>query len=67
MQRHVGTFCYLFKQPMDDAIVKFSGLVLGIEQDRMFHLEGAFSDHLVQLPDQLRAIIKGIVQMPFQL
>lgn len=67
MQMHVGTFYYLFKQPMEDVIVKFSGLALGIEQNRTFHLEGAFRDHLVQPPDQLRAIIKGIVQMPFQL
>lgn len=65
MQRHVGIFYYLFKQPMEDRIVRFSGLILGIEQNTMFPLEGSSCDHLVHLPHQLRAIIKGIVQMPF--
>ena len=42
------------------------------EQNRLFQLEGTYSDHLVQLPDQFRAdqrlrhVIKGLAQMPLK-
>lgn len=44
----------------------------GREEKRVFHLEGAYNDHLVQLPDHFRAhrklnlVIKGTGQTPLQ-
>jgi len=46
-----------------------SGPAAGQKIDYLSQLEGTYSDHLVQLPDQFRAdqklkhVIKGIVQM----
>lgn len=43
-----------------------------MEQNRTFQLQGTYNDHIVQLPDQVRAdqklkhSFKGIVQMPFK-
>jgi len=53
MQKH-NIFYYLFEQPVE-AVVKSSGLVLGVEQNRIVQLEGTYSNPLVQLPAHFRA------------